>query len=66
MYTSGVLVHFNKIVSFIDLVPTSGAGVDSSSEESPVASPALLPKLRATSKTLSCEYACGICIMSGI
>ena len=50
MYTSGVLVHFNIIVSFIDLVPTSGgAGVDSSSEESPVASPALLPKLRATS-----------------
>ena len=33
------------IVSFIDLVPTSGAGVDSSSEESPVAYPALLPNL---------------------
>ena len=40
------------IMSFIDLVPKSGAGTDSSGEESPAASPALLPKPRGTSKTL--------------
>ena len=43
-------------MSFIDLVPKSGAGVDSSSEESPAASPAPLPKSRGTSKNVSCEY----------
>ena len=53
-------VHLNVvsihgiIMSFIDLVPKSGAGVDSSSEESPAASPALLPKSRGTSKTIFC------------
>ena len=56
--TCGVRVHFSvtrlhcTIMSFIDLVPKSGAGTDSSSEESPAASPALLPKPRGASKTL--------------
>ena len=43
-------------MSFIDLEPKSGAGVDSSSEESPTASPAPLPKPRGASKNVSCEY----------
>ena len=56
--TCGVHVHFNIthvhgiIMSYIDLVPKSRAGIDSSSEESPAASPILLPKPRGTSKTI--------------
>ena len=54
----GVHVHFHVtrlhciIMSFIDLVPKSGAGTDGSSEESPAASPTLLPEPRGTSKTI--------------
>ena len=57
-YTCGLRVHFNItrvhgiIMSYIDLVPKSRAGIDSSSEESPAASHALLPKARGTSKTI--------------
>ena len=53
-----VHVHFHVtrlhciIMSFIDQVPKSGAGIDGSSEESLAASPALLPKPRGTSKTI--------------
>ena len=56
--TCGVHVHFSVtclhciMMSFIDLVPKSGAGIDGSSEESPAASRALFPKPRGTSKTL--------------